>query len=67
MKNKYTFSFKEISFGSIVIESENAPSELEVTEAIMNGGAYIDDSYYENIRLESQEKVAPKRDRGYER
>jgi hypothetical protein len=43
------------------------PSELEVTEAIMNGGAYINDSYYENIQLDSQKRTTPKRERGYER
>jgi hypothetical protein len=67
LKNKYTFSFREISFGSVVIESEHMPSESEVTEAIMSGQAYIDNTYYEDIQLDKQEKVLPKRERGHER
>ena len=67
MKQKFIYSFKEINYGSISIESENEPSELEVSEAIMNGGAYINNTYHEAIELECRERVKQKPVRPYER
>ena len=51
---KYTFSFKEISYGSIELEADHVPDIGEVTEAIINGGAYIDDTEYEDILLDGE-------------
>ena len=49
---KYTFSFKEINYGSIEIESDHEPDNGEVIDAIMGGGAYYGDTGYENIALD---------------
>jgi hypothetical protein len=64
---KYTFSFKEINYGSITIESDHQPDASEVVDAIMNGGAYIKDTEYEDIRLDEAVKTREKPDRSYER
>jgi hypothetical protein len=48
---KYTFSFKEINYGSIEIESDHVPEMAEVEEAIINGGAFLKDTEYEDIKL----------------
>ena len=48
---KYTFSFKEVNYGSIEIESDQEPDIGDVIDAIMNGGAYIGDTEYEDISL----------------
>ncbi len=32
---KYTFSFSEINYGSVEIESDHIPSQEEVVDAIM--------------------------------
>ena len=64
---KYTFSFKEINYGSIAIDSDHMPSKDEVLDAIMNGGAFIKDTEYEDIRCDSMERKAPKKERNYAR
>ena len=46
---KYSFSFKEINYGSIEIESDHEPDNGEVIDAIMNGGAFYDNTEYEDI------------------
>jgi len=46
---KYSFSFKEINYGSIEIESDHEPDNGDVIDAIMNGGAYYDNTEYEDI------------------
>jgi hypothetical protein len=64
---KYTFSFTEINFGSIEIESENEPSESEVTDAIANGGSFIKDTDYQDIELVGKELSKPKSEIRWER
>jgi len=46
----YEFSFTEINYGSISIESDAKPTKADVTEAIMNGNAFYSDTEYKNIR-----------------
>ena len=53
---KYQFSFKEVNYGSVEIESKSAPSKEDVINAIMNGNAYYNETEYEDIRLCSSEK-----------
>lgn len=64
---KYTFSFKEINYGSIEIEAARTPTRAEIVDAIMNGGAYFKDTDYEDIRLANTERPAPKLDRERDR
>lgn len=64
---KYTFSFKEINYGSIEIDADHTPGIAEVTDAIMNGGAFFKDTEYEDIHLEETERIKPPKERGYER
>jgi len=64
---KYTFSFKEINYGSIAIDSDHQPDTGEVVDAIMNGGAFIKDTEYEDIRLDEAQKAKPKPERHFER
>ena len=49
---KYTFTFKEINYGSIEIESDHMPDRSEAIDAIMNGSAFIGGTEYEDIQLE---------------
>jgi hypothetical protein len=49
--NKYTFAFKEINYGSITIVASSQPDESEVREAVENGGAFFNDTEYEDICL----------------
>ena len=67
MKSRYTFSFKEINYGSVVIESDHQPDASEVIDAIMSGSAYYKDTEFEDISLTETERPAPKKDRGMER
>jgi hypothetical protein len=55
---KYIFSFKEINHGSIEIESDHEPDTGEVIDAIMNGGAYIGDTEYEDIRIDGDRDLS---------
>ena len=53
---KYLFTFKEINYGSIEIESDHLPDGGEVIDAIMNGGAYFKNTDHEDICLYESEK-----------
>jgi len=64
---KYTFSFKEANYGSVVVESNHVPDKSEVVDAIMNGNAFYKDTEYEDIQLIDTERKKPDRDRRYER
>lgn len=64
---KYTFSFKEVNYGSIEIEAAHTPTRAEIVDAIMNGGAYFKDTDYEDIRLEDTGRPAPKMEREHDR
>ena len=64
---KYTFSFREINYGSIVVDSDHKPDTGDVIDAIMNGGAFMKDTEYEDIRLDGMVKTRPPRERSYER
>ena len=64
---KYTFSFKEINYGSITIDSDHEPDSGDVIDSIMNGNAYFNDTEYEDIRLDEIQKDKPKPERSYER
>jgi len=64
---KYTFSFKEVNYGSIQVESNSMPVRADIINAIIMGGAYYKDTEYEDIKFEEQEKSTPKRVRSYER
>jgi len=64
---KYTFSFEETNYGSIVIEAATTPTRAEVIDAIQNGGAFYKDTEYGEIRLVETERTAPKKERQHER
>ena len=64
---KYTFSFKETNYGSIIIDSDHEPDSSEVIDAIMNGDAFIKDTEYEDICLDETQIAKPKPERSYER
>jgi hypothetical protein len=64
---KYTFSFKEVNYGSIQVESSSMPGKADIINAVIIGGAYYKDTEYEDIKFEEQEKATPKRERSYER
>jgi hypothetical protein len=49
---KYRFLFKEINYGSIVIEANNWPEESEIKEAIMKGNGIYNKTEYEEVSLE---------------
>ena len=57
---RYTFSFKEINYGSITIVSDHKPNTSEVTDAIMNGNAYYKNTEYDDIRLIETERIPNK-------
>ena len=54
---KYTFSFKEINYGSIEIEADQMPDRSEVIDAIMNGGAFYGNTEYEDIQSDSEQSL----------
>ena len=64
---KYTFSFKEVSYGSVTIESNQEPDSSEVIDAIINGDTFIKDTDYEDISLDEVETGKPDREKPYER
>ena len=64
---KYTFSFKEVNYGSVEIEAANTPTRTEVIDAIQNGRAFYKDIEYEDIRFEGAESKTSKKERRYER
>ena len=57
---KYTFSFKEINYGSITIDSDHKPDRGEVIDAIMNGNAYYKDTEYDDIQFIESERIPNK-------
>lgn len=63
----YTFSFKEINYGSVKITSDHPLTNAEVEEAIMNGEAFYKDTQYIDIKLEEQEHTPTKKQTIYER
>lgn len=64
---KYTFSFEETNYGSIVIEAANTPTRTEVIDAIENGGAFYKDTEYGEIKLTETDRQTPKNERQHER
>ena len=64
---KYFFSFREINYGSIVIESDHQPDTSEVVDAIMSGNAFIKDTEYEDVTFDKAERTKPKPEPSYER
>jgi hypothetical protein len=64
---KYEFSFTEINYGSIEIESKTTPTKDEVISAIMSGNAYIKDSEYTDIRLSGTTKEKSRSNREFSR
>ena len=64
---KYTFSFKEVNYGSVVINSDHTPDRGEVIDTIMNGNAYIKGTEYEDINLVGNERIQNPKERSYER
>ena len=54
---KYEYSFKEVNYGGVEIESDHEPNRSDVVDAIMNGKAEYDDVEYEDIKLESPKPV----------
>ena len=64
---KYVFSFEEINFGSIVIDSDHKPDRNEVIDHITNGSAYYLDTEYGEIKLIETERSTSKSERKYER
>ena len=64
---KYTFSFEETNYGSIVIEAATTPTRAEVIDAIQNGGAFYKDTEYGEIKLTETDRQTPKHERQYER
>lgn len=63
---KYTFSFKEVNYGSITIEADHRPDGMEVEQAISEGNAFYKNTQYEDIFLE-EELNRPKAKRDFER
>ena len=53
---KYTFNFTEINYGSIVIDSDEKPDKDKVIDGIMNGGAFIKNTEYVDIRMIESER-----------
>lgn len=64
---KYTFSFKEINYGSIEIKSDATPTRAEVIDAIQTGGAFVKDTEYGEIQLVETERFTSKYKRQHER
>ena len=64
---KFTFSFKEINYGSVEIESNHTPDRAEVIDAIMSGNAYYKDTDYGDVTLQSTERSKAKSEREHER
>lgn len=64
---KYTFSFKEVNYGSIVIEATHTPTRADVIDAIQNGSAFYKDTEYEEIKLNETDRQTPKKEREHER
>jgi hypothetical protein len=64
---KFRFTFKEISYGSVEIESDHMPGNSEVIDAIMDGNAYFGDTEYEDIIQDKPERTKPNPERHYER
>jgi len=64
---KHRFSFTEINYGSVTVESDTRPTESDVVDAIHNGNAYYKDTEYVNIKYHGSERDKTNRDRGLER
>jgi hypothetical protein len=64
---KYRFSFSEINYGSIVVESDRKPTEGELINAILEGKADYRDTDFTDFELVETERTKPKREREYER
>ena len=63
---KYIFSFEEINFGSIVINSEHKPNRNEVIDCITNGDAYYLETEYGEIKLVESGRANSKSEGKYE-
>ena len=50
---KYVFTFNEINYGYIEIESDSKPDESEVVEKILEGNAYYKDTRFTNFQLDN--------------
>ena len=48
---KYEFSFTEINYGSVAIESDTKPTRDDVMNAIMEGNAFLKDTEYNDIQF----------------
>ena len=64
---KYTFSFEETNYGSIVIEAANTPTRAEVIDAIQGGSAFYKDTDYGEITLTETDRQSQKSERQFER
>ena len=64
---KYTFSFKEVNYGSIEIEAAITPTRAEVIDAIQNGSAFYKDTEYGEIKLTETDRQHIKHDREHDR
>ena len=52
---KYIYTFKEINYGSVEIDTSIPPDNGEIIEAIMDGKASFKNTDYEDIKLDETE------------
>ena len=60
---KYRFTFKEINYGNIEIESDHKPNEDEIIEAILEGKADYRNTDFTDFELVETERLSKKKDR----
>ena len=56
---KYIFTFNETNYGSIEIEADHRPDNVEIIEKILEGMSDYKDTDFKNFRLVEVDGVAP--------
>jgi hypothetical protein len=64
---KYIFTFSEINYGRIEIESGHKPDRCKVINQILEGAADYHNTDFANFKLIGQERTTSKKERGHER
>jgi hypothetical protein len=64
---KYIFTFSEVNYGRIIIESDHRPDKDEIIVHILEGEADYHNTDFVDFRLIETERSTPNMERGMER
>lgn len=64
---KYVFTFSEINYGNIEIESDHQPNEVKIIDKILDGEANYHHTDFDDFKLIAPEKMKPRNERHHER